>query len=107
MTSHDTQIQHADPARSDANAPAGPAPAAYGDATVTVHPHGELTTYFGRVSRVKAPITPGMTIAALLEQLAVPAKEVWVVALNGETVKPEASLQAGDSVELFSPVAGG
>ena len=75
--------------------------------TVTVHPHGELTSYFGRVTRVRVPITPGMTIAALLEQVGVPAKEVWVHALNGETVKPDATLNGGDSVELFSPVAGG
>ena len=111
MTSHDTQAENAvqvpSPARADGDTEAGPAPAASGDATITVHPHGELTSYFGRVTRVQVPITPGMTIAALLEQLGVPAKEVWVHALNGETVKPEATLNAGDSVELFSPVAGG
>ncbi|MDP8924565.1 MAG: sulfur carrier protein ThiS [Chloroflexota bacterium] len=86
---------------------AGRAPAASGEASVTVHPHGELTAYFGRVSRVHVPITPGMTISALLEQLGVPAKEVWVHALNGETVKPDATLADGDTLELFSPVAGG
>ncbi len=100
MTSHDTQAETATTARDGAPAE-GSAP------TVTVHPHGELTSYFGRVTRVQVPVTPGMTIAALLEQLEVPAKEVWVVALNGETVKPDATLNGGDSVELFSPVAGG
>ena len=105
MTSHETQTPH--PAQSEDAVQAGHVPAANGDATITVHPHGELTSYFGRVTRVQVPITPGMTIAALLEQLAVPAREVWVVALNGETVKPDATLNAGDSVELFSPVAGG
>jgi thiamine biosynthesis protein ThiS len=99
MTSHDMQAETATTARD--GAPADGAP------TVTVHPHGELTSYFGRGTRVKVPITPGMTIAALLERLEVPAKEVWVVALNGETVKPDATLTGGDSVELFSPVAGG
>ncbi len=100
MTSHDSPAEAAAPSPSGA--------AADGDTpTVTVHPHGELTSYFGRVTRVQVPITPGMTIAALLEQLAVPAKEVWVHALNGETVKPDATLNGGDSIELFSPVAGG
>ena len=111
MTSHDTQAedrtQAQTGARTDDGAQAGPAPAAGGETTITVHPHGELTSYFGRVNRVQVPITPGMTIAALLEQLGVPAKEVWVHALNGETVKPDATLNSGDSVELFSPVAGG
>ena len=100
MTSHDTRAEGATPAR-DGAAAENATP------TVTVHPHGELTSYFGRVTRVQVPITPGMTIAALLEQVGVPAKEVWVHALNGETVKPDATLNGGDSVELFSPVAGG
>ena len=100
MTSHDTQAESATTARDGATAEAA-------SPTVTVHPHGELTSYFGRVTKVQVPIAPGMTIVALLEQLSVPAKEVWVVALNGETVKPDATLNGGDSVELFSPVAGG
>lgn len=75
---------------------------------ITVHPHGELTTYFGRsYGGVPVPIEPGITIDALLEQLGVPAGEVWLVAKNGETVKRDVTLQAGDSLELFAPVAGG
>ena len=105
MTNHDTQTQNG--TASDGIAPDGPEVAASDTATVTVHPHGELTSYFGRVTRVQVPIEPGMSIAALLEQLGVPAKEVWVHALNGETVKPDATLSGGDSIELFSPVAGG
>jgi sulfur carrier protein ThiS len=75
--------------------------------TVTIHPHGELTTYFGRATKSVVPVTPGMTILALIERLNVPPGEVWVYALNGETVKPDATLKGGDSLELFSPVAGG
>ena len=116
MTSHDTQAEHrtqthdgtrAGDGTQAAPGPAGGAATGSGEATITVHPHGELTSYFGRVNRVQVAITPGMSIAALLEQLGVPAKEVWVHALNGETVKPDATLNGGDSVELFSPVAGG
>ena len=76
-------------------------------ARITVHPHGELTAYFGRVSRVDVPISPGITIDALLDRLGVPPGEVWVCARNGETVKPDAALADGDVLELFSPVAGG
>jgi sulfur carrier protein ThiS len=80
--------------------PAGP--------TITVHPHGELTSYFGRsYGGVPVPIEPGITIAGLLERLGVPAKEVWLVAKNGEQVQRDVTLQAGDSLELFAPVAGG
>ena len=62
--------------------PAGP--------TITVHPHGELTSYFGRsYGGVPVPIEPGITIAGLLERLGVPAKEVWLVAKNGEQVQRE------------------
>ena len=76
--------------------------------TITVHPHGELSTYFGRTyGGVPVPIEPGITIEGLLEQLGVPAKEVWLVAKNGDTVKRDVTLEAGDSVELFAPVAGG
>ena len=82
------------------DSPAGP--------TITVHPHGELTTYFGRkLGGIPVPIEPGITIDGLLERLGVPASEVWLVAKNGETVKRDVSLQPGDSLELFAPVAGG
>jgi len=81
--------------------------AAVGEPTVTIHPHGELTTYFGRATKVIVPVAPGETIAALIDRLAVPAGEIWVYALNGETVKPDATLGTDDRLELFSPVAGG
>jgi sulfur carrier protein ThiS len=76
--------------------------------TITVHPHGELTTYFGRsYGGIKVPIEPGITIAAFLERRGVPAKEIWLYAKNGETVKADVTLDAGDNLELFAPVAGG
>ena len=79
-----------------------------GGPTITVHPHGELTTYFGRsYGGVPVPIEPGITIAGFLERLGVPSKEVWLVAKNGEQVKRDETLQPGDSLELFAPVAGG
>jgi sulfur carrier protein ThiS len=84
------------------------APGSQSGSTITVHPHGELTTYFGRTyGGVPVTIEPGITIVDLLERLGVPAGEVWLVAKNGETVRRETTLQPGDSVELFAPVAGG
>ena len=76
--------------------------------TITVHSHGELTTYFGRsYGGVPVPIEPGITIAGFLERLGVPPKEVWLVAKNGEQVQRDVTLEPGDSLELFAPVAGG
>jgi len=76
--------------------------------TIIVHPHGELTTYFGRsYGGVPVAIDPGITIDDLLVRLGVPSGDVWLVAKNGETVQRDTTLQPGDSVELFAPVAGG
>src|SRR4051812_50227319 len=76
--------------------------------TITVHPHGELTTYFGRsYGGIPVSIEPGITIDGLLERLGVPANEVWLVAENGETVKRAARPQPGDSLEIFPPAPRG
>jgi len=85
-----------------------PAPDSHQGPTITVHAHGELTTYFGRsYGGITVPIEPGITIATFLERQGVPAKEVWLFARNGETVKVDTTLAAGDNLELFAPVAGG
>ena len=85
-----------------------PLPESQNGPTITVHPHGELTTYFGRsYGGVPVPIEPGITIAGFLDRLGVPSKEVWLVAKNGEQVQRDETLQPGDSLELFAPVAGG
>ncbi|MCC7368038.1 MAG: MoaD/ThiS family protein [Chloroflexi bacterium] len=76
--------------------------------TITVHPHGELTVYFTRsYGGIDIPIEPGITIEALLDRLGIPRKEVWLVAKNGETCPRDVTLDAGDTIELFAPVAGG
>ena len=76
--------------------------------TITVHPHGELTVYFGRTyGGVSVPIEPGITIESFIDRAGIPAKEVWLVAKNGEQVNRDARLAPGDSLELFAPVAGG
>ena len=72
--------------------------------TITVHPHGEFGRSYGGVS---VPVEPGITIADFLTRLGVPEKEVWLVAKNGEQVKRDVTLDPGDSLELFAPVAGG
>jgi sulfur carrier protein ThiS len=77
-------------------------------ATITVHPHGELTSHFERTyGGTEVVIAPGITIRGLLKQLGIPEGEVWVCARNGTQAKPEDGLEPGDVLEIFSPVAGG
>lgn len=56
------------------------------------------------------PIEPGLTVAALLEALAIPATDT-VAEINGEIVPrvqfPETALNDGDRVELIRFVGGG
>jgi sulfur carrier protein ThiS len=76
--------------------------------SIVVHPHGELTSYFGRTfGGISVAIEPGISIDGFLERVGVPLSEVWLVAKNGEQVKRDSTLQPGDSLELFAPVAGG
>ena len=76
--------------------------------TITVYPHGELTVYFGRhYGGVSVALEPGITIESFIDRAGIPAKEVWLVAKNGQQVPRDATLAPGDSLELFAPVAGG
>ncbi|MFN8524850.1 MAG: MoaD/ThiS family protein [Chloroflexota bacterium] len=76
--------------------------------TITLFPRGELAVHFGR-TRTGVPIelAPGTTIAQMLRDLGVPEGEVWMIARNGSLAKVGETLEPGDSVEMFAPVAGG
>ena len=53
------------------------------------------------------PTGSGITITALLEQRGLPGGEVWVCAMDGATVRPDAGLADGDVREHFASVAVG
>lgn len=74
---------------------------------ITVHPHGELTTHFGRASKVQLSAPSGTSIRGLLVRLNIPEGDVWLSARNGEKAGPDDVLESDDVLELFSPVAGG
>ncbi|HYU21136.1 MAG TPA: MoaD/ThiS family protein [Chloroflexota bacterium] len=79
-----------------------------GHPLITLHPHGELAVHFGRTSRrIKLAIERGMTIRQLLARIGVREGEVWVCARNGVLAEPNDTLEGGDVLEIFSPVAGG
>jgi sulfur carrier protein ThiS len=74
---------------------------------VTIRPHGELVTYFGRRGELSADLPSGSTVREMLAQFNVPENEVWMVARNGTIAKATDPVADGDQIEVFSPVAGG
>ena len=52
-------------------------------------------------------IAEGATIGSLLEQIALPARQVKVIFVNGRARPNDWPLQAGDEVGIFPPVGGG
>lgn len=52
-------------------------------------------------------VAPGTTITALAAKLGIPEGLVNAAAVNGQSVDADTVLQAGDSVNLFPPSAGG
>ncbi len=54
-------------------------------------------------------VEDGLTVAALVEQLQIPKEMAQLVLVNGVNIEGEYSrtLQEGDTVSVFPPVAGG
>ena len=70
-----------------------------------------LLTRFARPERgasFSLQLAPGATVASLLAELALPAKWVGFVAINGRKVQDGHPLAAGDQVQIYPPfLAGG
>ena len=76
--------------------------------SITIIPHGEVAARFDRgLKRVPVTTRPGATIGDLIEDLGLPAGEVWLFARNGTLARAEDELEDGDTLEIVSPVAGG
>ncbi|HLJ97445.1 MAG TPA: MoaD/ThiS family protein [Gemmataceae bacterium] len=54
------------------------------------------------------PLQPGTSVAALVDQLSIPAAHIHLVTINGE-MEPDRQrvLADGDELVIFPPVAGG
>ena len=52
-------------------------------------------------------IVPGMTAAALIEQLGLPPEDVQIITVNRRTVGSDHALRENDKVGLFSALVGG
>ncbi len=61
----------------------------------------------GRFGRKTIDLPDGSTVADLLQQLNLTAKEVAVVAVNTQHAAQDRPLEAGDSIAIYPPVGGG
>jgi len=76
--------------------------------SVRIRLFGELSRFAGgRGYSFDWPLSPGETIADLIDAIGIPAVEVWMVALNGVKTGVATEPSPGDEVMIFSPVGGG
>lgn len=61
----------------------------------------------GRVGKQTIELPDGSTVADLLQHLDLPEKKVAVVAVNTQHAALDRQLQAGDTIAIYPPVAGG
>ncbi|SDM36809.1 MoaD/ThiS family protein [Halarsenatibacter silvermanii] len=52
-------------------------------------------------------IEPGNTVGDLLARMNIPEEEVKMIFVDNRRQKPDYSLQSGDNVAVFPPIAGG
>lgn len=75
---------------------------------VRIRLFGELSRFSGgRGYSFEWPLGPSASVSDIIEAIGIPEVEVWMVAINGIKVTPNARPKAGDEVMIFSPVGGG
>ncbi|MEW6523998.1 MAG: MoaD/ThiS family protein [Bacillota bacterium] len=75
---------------------------------VKVRVFGILCNYTpGRAERHELEVAPGTTAGQVLELLGIPWEEVWLLSVDNRQVDESRSLNAGDELLVFPPVAGG
>ncbi len=85
-----------------------------GSVTITLRLLGPLRHYLPPGSGFddcQAPLREGDSVATVIDSVALPAGEQFMVLLNGERVEPDAFAAtrpaAGDEVTLVPPIKGG
>jgi len=73
---------------------------------VEVNLYGAFRKY-AEENKFKVEIDPGMSVAALLEKLNIPAEVYMMVLVNQLKVNLDHPLSSGDKVHIFQPVGGG
>lgn len=75
---------------------------------VTVKAYGHIRKFMpGGEETATVAVSPGTTLAGLLDRLEVPEQEIWLVSLNGVKAPLSTEVSDGDEVGLFPPIGGG
>ena len=75
--------------------------------TITLHMHGNLRRFMPEGADRRAMDVPaGATVESVLRALGA-EKDIWLVAINNDTVERDAVLHEGDVLDCFEPVAAG
>lgn len=75
---------------------------------VSLKLYGSLRRYSPeRREKSEYEVQKATTVRALLEELGIPERDWWMIAVNDVVVNPDRVLQEGDEVEVFEPVGGG
>lgn len=61
----------------------------------------------GRFDIEEREVAPGTKVGDLIQELAIPAKEVTLVFINNRHALSDTELAEGDTLALFPPIGGG
>lgn len=74
---------------------------------ITVKAYAFLKEYLPDGGQTSLEVPPGATIGDLPAMLGLPAQRIHVIFRNNRHAEPGETLQEGDHVAFFPPVAGG
>jgi molybdopterin converting factor small subunit len=74
---------------------------------IQVHVYADLRQYLGGAASTEVDAQPGQTVAAVMQQLGIPAERTRIVFVNHRAAGLEQPLAGGDRVDLFSAIGGG
>ena len=74
---------------------------------VSVVLHAGLRKYGGGEQESTIVLPAGATLGDLIEKIGMAEEDVWVIGLNGQLARREATRGDGNPVEFWEPVAGG
>lgn len=67
----------------------------------------DLRQFIGGEPSVDVEITPGETIASVIDSIGVPRERIKVIFLNARSTNLEQTLAGGEEVSVFSAIGGG
>ncbi len=76
------------------------------DATIDLKLFASLTDHMPD-GAARFPITAGMTIGQLIDQLSISVSDARLIFVNGRRAQSDTRLHGGERVGIFPPVGGG